>query len=334
MDIQPRAKRSDFPKSIKTVIATRVAHHCSNPDCRALTVVPHGSPDNTVNLGVVAHITAVAEGGPRFDSSLTPIQRRGIDNAIWLCPSCHALVDLNPELYSASLLRRWKADAELRARTRYREIIDVNNYKKYYTDNQLSSEKNKHKLILDISKICLTLQENPVYWQMSENQLTSCFRDFLFHKEYIVHDEHRSGISPGGKQAGELDLDIRQNNTVPWTALEALNVDGCTNSQITYWNKHLTKLLDNYNSAGRTFLFHLSYVRCKKKEFLAIFQQFSSHIKGYSPPDFDLQYNITEEISLAEKDHPQNQFLRAMESVYDCGGIQTTVYHYFVRIGQ
>lgn len=333
MDIQTRSKRSDFPKSIKTVIAARAAHHCSNPSCRILTVTRNRSTNKIIDLGVVAHITAVAEGGPRFDSSFTPIQRCGIDNAIWLCDSCHMLVDSDPEIYSASLLRRWKADAELGSITSFQEIIDENKHKKCNTVNQLSSEENKHELIQDIAKVCLSLQENHVYWKLSENELTSCLRDFLYQKGYLVLDEHRSGISSGGKQAGELDLDIRKEISFPWTALEALNVDGCTNSQINNWNKHLTKLLDNYNSAGRTFLFHVSYVRCLKKEFLGIFQHFSSHIKCYSPPDFDLQYNTTKEMSLAEKGHPQNQFIRAVESVYDCGGIKTTVYHYFVRIG-
>lgn len=334
MEKQTRLTRCDFPQSIKTVIATRAAHRCSNPNCRIVTSVPHKYSDNIINLGVVAHITAASVGGPRYDSTLTPIQRRGIDNAIWLCSSCHLLVDSDPELYSANLLRQWKADTEASASTKYRELINTNNYQKFNTNKHPPSEEKKNKLIHDISRTCLTLQENPVYWKMSENELTSCLRDFLFHKDYYVLDEHRSGISPGGKQAGELDLDIRQDHLVPWTALEALNVNGCTDSQINYWNKHLTKLLDNYNSAGRTFLFHLSYIRCIKKEFLGIFQHFSSHIKRYSPPDFDLQYNLTEEISLAENGHPQNQYIRAVESVYDCGGIQTTVYHYFVRIGK
>ncbi|MEJ1129066.1 hypothetical protein V9L20_15900 [Variovorax sp. CCNWLW225] len=45
-------------------------------------------------------------------------ERRSIDNGIWLCASCHDRVDTNADLFPAELLRRWKENAEERARSR------------------------------------------------------------------------------------------------------------------------------------------------------------------------------------------------------------------------
>lgn len=65
-----------------------------------------------MNVGVAAHITAAAIAGPRYDASLTIVERRGATNAIWLCQNCGKLVDNDPPRYPRELLRQWKRDAE------------------------------------------------------------------------------------------------------------------------------------------------------------------------------------------------------------------------------
>ena len=88
--------RDDFPEEVKRIVAARVGNQCSNPDCRALTSGPQIDPTKALNVGVAAHITAAAPGGPRYDPSLTPEERRHPDNAIWLCQNCAKLVDNDP----------------------------------------------------------------------------------------------------------------------------------------------------------------------------------------------------------------------------------------------
>jgi len=68
--------RDDFSQTTKDVLARRVNYLCSNPDCPLGTVGPHTNSSKTVNKGVAAHITAAAPGGKRFDSSLTPEERK------------------------------------------------------------------------------------------------------------------------------------------------------------------------------------------------------------------------------------------------------------------
>ena len=109
--------RDDFTDDVKRVLADRVGYHCSNPDCNALTTGPRDQPGKAVSLGVAAHITGAAAGGPRFNPALTPAQRRHPDNGIWLCQNCAKLIDNDTSRFSEPLLRAWKIVAEDRART-------------------------------------------------------------------------------------------------------------------------------------------------------------------------------------------------------------------------
>jgi hypothetical protein len=109
--------RDDFSSAVKDVLSKRVALRCSNPSCRLPTFGPHSAPAKAVNLGVAAHITAAAAGGPRFDPALSSEARSSIENAIWLCQGCAKLVDSDAGRFSASQLLAWKAQAEVNARS-------------------------------------------------------------------------------------------------------------------------------------------------------------------------------------------------------------------------
>jgi tetratricopeptide (TPR) repeat protein len=108
--------RDDFTSAVKATLARRAAYFCSNPDCRAVTTGPGSEADTTVNLGVAGHITGASPGVPRYDESLTATERAAPANGIWLCQTCGKLVDADIPGYSVELLRRWKAEAEERAR--------------------------------------------------------------------------------------------------------------------------------------------------------------------------------------------------------------------------
>lgn len=107
--------RDEFSQETKHVLAQRVGCRCSNPDCRVLTSGPQIEPTKALNIGVAAHITAAASGGPRFDPRLSEEQRRNPENGIWLCQNCAKLVDNDERAYPAELLRNWKRQAEAKA---------------------------------------------------------------------------------------------------------------------------------------------------------------------------------------------------------------------------
>ena len=107
--------RDDFDAKTKETLARRVGYRCSNPDCGKLTSGPQEDPAKAVNIGVAAHITAASEGGPRYDPSLSPEERRSVDNGLWLCQNCAKLIDSDLQRYGVELLREWKRQAEQRA---------------------------------------------------------------------------------------------------------------------------------------------------------------------------------------------------------------------------
>ncbi len=111
-DMKPMLLRDDFPKPIKVLLSRRVGHLCSNPICRVLTSGPHRDPQKAVSIGVAAHITAAAPGGPRFDPRLTSEERRSARNGIWLCQNCAKRVDSDELKYTAQMLLGWRERAE------------------------------------------------------------------------------------------------------------------------------------------------------------------------------------------------------------------------------
>jgi hypothetical protein len=64
---------------------------------------------------VAAHITAASPGGPRYDPSLTPEERKSAGNGIWLCQACAKMVDNDEIRYTKPLLIQWKEAAEQEA---------------------------------------------------------------------------------------------------------------------------------------------------------------------------------------------------------------------------
>jgi hypothetical protein len=104
--------RDEFLPEVKNVLARRVGMQCSNPNCRRPTSGPQEDPQKAINVGVAAHITAAAAGGPRFDKDLAPSERSCIENGIWLCQKCSKLVDNDPLRFSVDALREWKRSSE------------------------------------------------------------------------------------------------------------------------------------------------------------------------------------------------------------------------------
>lgn len=110
------SNRDDFSKETKIKLAKRVGYLCSKPDCRRLTIGPDQAGDGVVSIGIACHIYAAAPNGPRANNELSSDERSSIDNGIWLCSNCSALIDKDPDAYPPDLLLRWKQDAEQKAR--------------------------------------------------------------------------------------------------------------------------------------------------------------------------------------------------------------------------
>ena len=174
--------RDNFSPPIKRLLAERVAYRCSNPECRQITSGPQEDPTKSVNIGVAAHITAASLGGQRFDPSLTPKERRAVENGIWLCQSCAKLVDSDPIRYGIDVLHRWKELAEKAA------AIDVESRTSTITTHEqkfiklenlmpeLINEMRKDLASNPLSREFVILKKSWVYWAKG-NELVYYFDD-------------------------------------------------------------------------------------------------------------------------------------------------------------
>ena len=107
-------KRYNFTEKTKRTAAEKVAYFCSNPKCGRLTVAS-SEDGNAHHYGEAAHIYAASADGPRGSSNLSNEELTSESNCLWLCNSCHELIDSNPRLYNPELLKEWKKTAEKRA---------------------------------------------------------------------------------------------------------------------------------------------------------------------------------------------------------------------------
>ncbi|ASV30391.1 hypothetical protein [Maribacter cobaltidurans] len=133
--------RDDFSKLTKEILAKRVSYKCSNPSCKKMTIGSHSKYNKVINLGVAAHITAAAEGGPRFCQEMESNERKSIKNGIWLCQNCAKLIDTDIRKYSVDDLIQWKSLAE-------KESLSVIT-NEFIKENQNSSLYEKRIMVLE-----------------------------------------------------------------------------------------------------------------------------------------------------------------------------------------
>lgn len=135
-----------------------------------------------VNIGVAAHIIAASADGPRFDPSLTPDERRSVENGIWLCQSCVKLVDNDPIRYGADVLRQWKVLAEKSAarELEYQRSIDTDSDQVFIELErimpELLAEMRKDLTEYPLSREFVLLKKGWSYWA-SGHELVYYFED-------------------------------------------------------------------------------------------------------------------------------------------------------------
>ena len=190
------------------------------------------------------------------------------------------------------------------------------------------AEQDLNKLREDILTACMQLQGNKTFRVAKEDECNTYLRDALRNMGHLVNDQTFQGTGSGGKSFGELDLEIRQDPKIPWTILEALRVKD--RFETTDWNRHLKKLLDNYNPSGLRHLFLLTYVNCGKDNFNTLMSKYAEHVKWHDPDDYLRLPSTFTHLSLRRHGDPAG--LWAMRCTYDCDGVPTTVTHIFVRI--
>ena len=119
-------KRGHFQKEVIKTLMVRSGGRCANPRCGRATLGPSRvHSEKRQVLGAAAHICAASPNGPRFDTSQSEEERHSVENGIWLCESCAALVDKNQGAdFPVSTLRVWKKASERAALDRLYQLSD------------------------------------------------------------------------------------------------------------------------------------------------------------------------------------------------------------------
>ena len=181
------------------------------------------------------------------------------------------------------------------------------------------------KLLQAIVKSCEQIQREPECRGSKENNRNRRMRDALQNFGYDVHDQTQIGRSASGKDVGELDLLVYSEGKKPWTVIESLRVSDFAKRN---WNSHLSKLLNNYNPHGVSFLFLVSYLDCEKSKYDKYWKEYQTHIKSFDSGIFIFEIG-------SFKNHVEmqtNHYINIASSRYLCGDYSPTVYHIFVQI--
>ncbi|MFD2966205.1 tetratricopeptide repeat protein [Sphingobacterium bambusae] len=102
-------RNGDFNKSVILTLSKRAGAHCSI--CKVITSIPHQNPEKFHNLGEAAHIYGLKNRpNLRYDSNIDPKYLSSAKNGIWLCQSCHHIVDNDADTYTVKVLEKAKAD--------------------------------------------------------------------------------------------------------------------------------------------------------------------------------------------------------------------------------
>jgi hypothetical protein len=197
--------RDDFSPAVINALSRRSGQRCSNPACGRPTSGPRPSNDTgSINIGVAAHITSAAPGGKRFDSSLSPEERRSAHNGIWLCQDCGKLIDSDDITYSVAILNGWKEIAE---RTALEAISGTLEHGIAFLERRLSGHKN---MVWDVA---ITSDGRKIV--SSSNDMTAKVWDAASGSELCTLRGHNAfvcsvSIAPDSRQAatGALDGEV------------------------------------------------------------------------------------------------------------------------------
>jgi len=103
------AERKNIPTDTKLRLFSAAAGHCQNPNC--LQPLYPAEMGGDKHIAEMAHLIPQGRMGPRHkerpDENFGP---NTFDNLILLCPTCHTIIDKDPDAYPRNVLLGWKRD--------------------------------------------------------------------------------------------------------------------------------------------------------------------------------------------------------------------------------
>lgn len=133
------ASSPDFSEKTKKILAKMASERCCL--CEEITSMPNQSESNFIRIGEAAHISGARKSFTlRFDEKLTNEERKNISNGIWLCSTCHTIIDQDEKNYTISELEKIRSQHYQRilngkySKSSFRKIDELNEEVKRLND--------------------------------------------------------------------------------------------------------------------------------------------------------------------------------------------------------
>ena len=101
-----------YPKPDLKILYGKAAGRCAFPTCRKFLILEATSSGKAKQIGKIAHIVAHSPTGPRGDADYPQDKLDTYANWILLCPTCHDIVDTQPENFPTETLLKIKQEHE------------------------------------------------------------------------------------------------------------------------------------------------------------------------------------------------------------------------------
>ena len=111
-----------YSTKTRRILDIQSLNQCAFPGCTNALVEPGIGKASPAVTADTCHIHAISPDGPRWKEGLTTEELNSIDNLILLCKNHHAVVDSQPEFYTAEQLKEWKAEHEAKVHRNYPEL--------------------------------------------------------------------------------------------------------------------------------------------------------------------------------------------------------------------
>ncbi len=171
------------------------------------------------------------------------------------CACTQCISDENPHLFNYKFVREANRTKKLKNVHCEKSLEGVSVFRLtglYSIDssiNNVGDEIRPEEILHDLIEICSRVLERK-FTKKLENVLNDDLTDLLRTKGYQITDQTRSGRSGrGGKDAGELDLMVRNSRSIPVSIIEGFRLESCgpKNNEIV---EHISKLLLDYDTHG------------------------------------------------------------------------------------
>ncbi|MBB5143113.1 HNH endonuclease [Desulfovibrio intestinalis] len=106
------ADNRKYPQQDVKILYGKAAARCAFSKCRKVLVLEDAFSGKAKQIGKIAHIVAHSPSGPRADQSYPQDKLDRYVNWVLLCPTCHDIVDTQPEKYSTEVLLKIKQEHE------------------------------------------------------------------------------------------------------------------------------------------------------------------------------------------------------------------------------